>query len=178
MSTSTKKRKARRREGQKHVPKSNSRLLTFDTGADGPAQQARKSRMEDSMETEIIDGQAIRRNPNGVQRRRFAAQADRLAQEGRLSPEQAAAAEDWERITRAVLGGLGRSCLDFTPIGHDDPTPDDEDDRDRQDYRALCHTLGMQRSAELDRVCWRHEPVKRVDLLREGLEIVAGYFGY
>lgn len=176
---SGKKKKTRRKHSKATTGQAPSpRVLTFDTGADGPANAVRRSRMEDSMETEIIDGQAIRRNPNRVQRRRFAAQADTLAQEGRLSPEQAAAAEDWERITRAVLGGLGRSCLDFTPVGHDDSTPDDDDDRDRRDHRALCRSLGHQRAAELDRVCWRHEPVKRVDLLREGLAIVAGYFGH
>lgn len=77
-----------------------------------------------------------------------------LGREGILSSEQVDAARHWQvmrdRVQQELGIGLGRSCLDMSPVGHDDSDGDEELARWWRDTRTR---IGVQNIAILDRYC-------------------------
>ena len=126
-------------------------------------------------DTDPVTGKLI--NPNGVVGVRYLSEVHRLAEKGTLGPEHVHAADDWERLCRAVYGSPAqRSCLDTTPRGHDEPDEDGAD-QDREDFHAICKRVGRWEAAEMMRVIYQHAPCTRWDLLRAGLDKVAEFYG-
>ena len=151
----------------------------WDMGADGPAAKERHSVTTERGETDPVTGKV--RNPNGVTGVRYLSAVDRLTAAGVLPDSAPAAAEDYARLARAVRGSPAqRSCLDFSPVGHDGEHEDPAAARDWRDWREVQRRMGMLADAELSRLLWEQDGDGRVrDLgaLRQGLQVVAEYFG-
>jgi len=80
---------------------------------------------------------------------------------------------------RTRMVSPGRSCLDFSPVGHDgDNEPSHAELRDSQDRAKLFAKCdGPLVWAELRRVCFEHQPTKHLPSLRSGLDLCAVYWG-
>lgn len=151
----------------------------WDTGADGPANRARPHRVTERGETDPRTGKVI--NPNSVQGLAYLSAIDALVAAGALPDTAHSAAEDYARLARAVRGSPAqRSCLDFSPVGHEGEDEDPQAARDWRDWREVQRRMGMRADAELSRLLWEQDGDGRVrDLgaLRHGLQVVAEYFG-
>jgi hypothetical protein len=111
-------------------------------------------------------------NPNGVKGVRFNGNLDDLRAAGHLTDWHLDVAEAYEALCRAVRGPAAqRSCLDFSPVGHDDH---DTDPRDVRRHRDCLNALGVFQRAELDRVVWEQAPpsMRRLPLLVAALDAV------
>jgi len=104
---------------------------------------------------------------------------DRLAARGVITAEQRQAGLDYtELMRRTRLIGEGRSCIDFSPVGHDPDVYDDSGEiRDSQDRKELYLACGMMTWAELRRVCVEDRRPRDVARLREGLDVCERFFG-
>lgn len=131
-------------------------------------QLARRAyRVTERGETDPETGEV--RNPNGVTGVRF------LSEWARLDDRLQAAAEAYEDLRRRASGSPAqRSCLDFSPLGHDDPEPD----------RAAVKLLGRVRARltpverqEIDRVCWEGERARWPFVLAQALRKAADEMG-
>lgn len=88
-----------------------------------------------------------------------------------ITPEQEAAARDWQELKAAVRAELGlsqgRSCLDLSPAGHDDSDGDSEVMRRWREVEAR---LGLVKVGALDwTVVYGRKP-GNLPLLREALD--------
>lgn len=108
-----------------------------------------------------------------------ATELDRLRARGIITPEQCQGGLDLaDLLRRTRVTRVGRSCIDFEPVGHD---PDEYDDT------AEVKALGIRRSLyeKCGPLTWRclwetcvdEQPPRDVDRLRDGLRICADFFG-
>lgn len=104
---------------------------------------------------------------------------DRLGRAGVITPEQVQAGHDLAALlerTRLVSGG--RSCCDFSPVGHEgNAEPTHGELRDHRERAELHERCGHAVWADLRRVCHEgqrpHSPMR----LSEGLTICARFWG-
>lgn len=120
-------------------------------------------------------------NPNDVRGVKYLHTLDVLAVQGFLDDRHMDAADDWRRLCRAAYGSPAqRSCIDIGPVGYD--SGDDTDDADllaQREFRDLSSRLGRFQRAELIRCLWESDDnyTTRPELLRDGLSVVADYYG-
>ena len=128
-------------------------------------------------ETDPRTGKTV--NPNGVTGLRYLDAIDALVAAGALPDTAHSAAEDYARLARAVRGSPAqRSCLDIGPVGHDGEHEDPQAARDWRDWREVQRRMGMRADAELSRLLWQGDGrVRDLGALRQGLQVVAEYFG-
>lgn len=121
-------------------------------------------------------------NPNNVTGVRYLRTIDALISKGALPEHAKPAAEDYARLARAVRGSPSqRSCLDFSPVGHDGDLDDPQAVRDWRDWRAIQRSMGMLADAELSRVLWEADgdcEVRDLSALKHGLHVVAVFYGW
>ena len=85
------------------------------------------------------------------------------------------AAKVFETLRRRLSGSPSqRSCLDFSPMGFDASDGDPEAEADEKELRKA---LGFRHWRELDAVCYRHEPINSLQILCDGLDRVADFYG-
>lgn len=103
---------------------------------------------------------------------------DQMASKGIISSDQQQAGHDLAALmerTRLVAGG--RSCLDFTPVGHEgDAEPTHSELRDAKERRDLYGKLGAGAWAQLRMVCHEGHWPDRINDLRHGLDVAAKYW--
>ena len=80
-------------------------------------------------------------------------------------------------LERTRLGGAGRSCLDFSPVGYDDSEPSHQELRDAQERQEIYLGVGMFTFAELRRVCHENQRMRDKQRLTDGLDFCAKYWG-
>lgn len=94
----------------------------------------------------------------------------KLHRAGLISDAQESSARDWQRLkadVRAELGiNQGRSCLDISPIGHDDSEGDPEL---MARWREIEAELGSWKVGCLDWTCVLGHPPANLDLFRSAL---------
>ena len=109
-----------------------------------------------------------------------ATQLDRLHMRGVITAEQCQAGHDLAAILyRTRLVSAGRSCLDWTPVGPDtDDAPETwQQERDRvQRTRIFMRCRGQWVWPELVRTCRDDEPPRKIDALRDGLDVCIAEF--
>jgi len=161
----------RKRKGQKRVVDFSG----WHWDASTPEQRAHRTwRMTERGETDPDTGK--KRNPNDVRGVEFLTWIEIYAAQGEIEMHHLDAAWEYERLAREHRGSPAqRSCLDHSPIGHDEP---DVNPRDAELWGDVQRVLGVFERAELDRTIWRGEPTARMQLLRSGLEKVADIFGF
>jgi hypothetical protein len=98
----------------------------------------------------------------------------RLLSEGKVSSRQYDAGRAFEALAHRVRGGGPgqRSCLDFTPIGHDEGEGNEEMEREWKDLRSYLGFVGFQ---AVDAVCYRHEEAHPL-VLSQALSEAANFF--
>lgn len=106
---------------------------------------------------------------------------DRLAMSGVITEDQRQGGIDLAMVLhRTRLGSQGRSCIDFTPVGHpDDDAPEThQQQRDRQQRaQVFAACRGPWVWPELYRVCGQDHPPKHIESLRAGLDVCVKVFG-
>lgn len=104
---------------------------------------------------------------------------DVLHSRGVITGDQRDAGHDIAALLeRTRLVSAGRSCLDFTPVGHDDNRePTHGELRDTQERNDLYLGVGMLTFRELRHVCHEGNPPRSVDRLRDGLTFAAKMWG-
>lgn len=103
---------------------------------------------------------------------------DWLSARHRITPEQHAAGIMLTGLLdRTRLGSRGRSCLDFSPVGHDGDEISEQAIRDEQERADVYLGVGMASWAELRRVCQDHEKPRDIAKLHIGLDFCATYWG-
>lgn len=94
--------------------------------------------------------------------------------QGLLEPHHVDAFRQFEALARRMMGSPGqRSCLDFTPVGHDDSDGDPEAEREWKDVRAY---LGGQYLSVAIAMAYEQVPAQRT-LVRETGNKLATFFG-
>lgn len=84
----------------------------------------------------------------------------------------------FERIARGRLGSPGqRSCLDWTPKGHEAEDDTDDEIRAMREWRNLCTMMAQDTQRELLRVCWENTYPRDPNRMRLGLDITADWAG-
>lgn len=120
-------------------------------------------------------------NPNGITGVRYLRTIEALTAQGVLPEYALAAAGDYASLARAVRGSPAqRSCLDFSPVGHEGDVDDPQAERNWRDWRTLQRLMGMLADAELSRMLWEQDgdgDVLDLGALRRGLQVVAEYYG-
>jgi hypothetical protein len=100
---------------------------------------------------------------------------DVMRQNGTLTEEQATAGFDMANLiamTRMV--SQGRSCLDFSPVGHDGNLSDNA--QAGSDRTRLYSDMGQARWAECYRVCAEGRRPSNMAVLRDGLDVCVKFF--
>lgn len=122
---------------------------------------------------------ALEKNGPKAVRDMHAHPVDRLQHSGQITPEQAAAAYDYEKLYRASLQTpqARDSMTLWEPKGHES---DDGNPEAVKRYRDMCRKIGMIRERQLQWVCVElREPIGReVGQFREALNEASRYFGY
>lgn len=102
---------------------------------------------------------------------------DRLAAAGTITPRQREAGHGFEAVARGTLGSpAGRSCVDFTPVGHDGDDDDGSVDARRR-WDSLRRMLHPADRRELMAVCWEGAKPVSIDRLRRGLDATGDWMG-
>lgn len=103
---------------------------------------------------------------------------DQLAVQGRITAEQAHGGHDFAALMeRTRLVSAGRSCLDFTPVGHDgDADPTHGELRDIQERDELYLACGVAVWSEMRWVCCDHQAPRRLDRLIVGLDLCVRFW--
>lgn len=103
---------------------------------------------------------------------------DQMASKSIITSDQQQAGHDLAALmerTRLVAGG--RSCLDFTPVGHEgDAEPTHSELRDAKERRDLYAKIGAGVWAQLRMVCHEGHWPDRINDLRGGLDVAAKYW--
>jgi len=103
---------------------------------------------------------------------------DHLRAAGVITEDQCQGGMDFAAlIARTAMVRTGRSCIDFSPVGHieDEPTAQDEwDERERKELYLAC---GVATYRELWRVAVEGQPVRNIPRLRDGLDLCAKFWG-
>lgn len=99
----------------------------------------------------------------------------KLHRAGLISSIQEDAARSWQALKAAIRAELGisqgRSCLDMSPVGHDN----DEGDPDlMRRWREIEAELGSWKTGALDFTCVLGHPPRNLPLLRAALDAYAG----
>ena len=103
---------------------------------------------------------------------------DWLALRGHITGDQAQAGLMLAGLLdRTRLVGQGRSCLDFSPVGHDGDEVSERQMRDEQDRAEVYLGCGTYTWAELRRVCQDGLRPTDMDRLRTGLDFCAKFWG-
>jgi len=102
---------------------------------------------------------------------------DRLALAGQITREQCDGGHDFAALMeRTRMVGAGRSCLDFSPVGHDGDTEDPQDAIDNRDRAELYIACGQATWRLLRAVCVeQHRPTDIHDL-RFGLNLCVAFW--
>lgn len=108
-----------------------------------------------------------------------ATELDRLYAAEVIDADQRQGGLDFADLMRRTrLTSEGRSCIDFSPVGHDpeeyDDTQERQDSKARQDLYAV---VGPRTWHILRRVCIEDSRHANAVRLREGLDRCAEYFG-
>ena len=104
---------------------------------------------------------------------------DRLHRGGQITADQCQGGHDFAALLeRTRLGSRGRSCLDFTPVGHDgDAEPTHAELRDTNERWRLHLQCGAVTWREMRRVCSEGEPARDSIRLRDGLDRCVAMWG-
>ena len=161
----------RKRKGRKAAVEAEG----WQWDASTPEQRAARSwRMTDRGDVDPQTGKTV--NPNNVQGVTFLTPVEKLVAQGMLEDRHLDAAWEYERLRRVVWGSPAqRSCIDMSPIGHDEAEPPL---RDQERHDDIMRALGVFERAEMDRTVWRGEPSARPSLLASALTKIADLCGY
>ena len=97
---------------------------------------------------------------------------------GHITPAQWDAAEAYAELRERVWGMPGaRSCLDTTPVGHDEGDGDPQAEGALRVVSMHLDARGFIVRREVEAVCWQREAIGNMDALRDGLDVLVGYFG-
>lgn len=97
---------------------------------------------------------------------------------GLIDKRQAEAGEIFEEVARGGIGSpSSRSCIDFSPVGHDGDGDDDAAIRARSRWRSLQRMLSPSDRQECMAVCWQHVMPRSISRLRHALDIVGDWAG-
>lgn len=103
---------------------------------------------------------------------------DQLAALEAITPRQKEAGHEFEAVARGVLGSpAGRSCVDFSPVGHDTDDDDDAAVAAKRRWDSLRRMIRPDDRRELIRVCWEKRRPESMARLRRGLDGVGDWLG-
>lgn len=103
---------------------------------------------------------------------------DALAQRGVITERQREAGHGFEDAARGALGSpAGRSCVDFSPVGHDGDSDDEDAAAARKRWDSLRRMISPQDRKECLSVCWEGFRPASIDRLRRGLDATADWMG-
>lgn len=103
---------------------------------------------------------------------------DALAHAGRITARQREAGHIFEEVSRGAVGSpAGRSCVDFTPVGHDGDEDDEDAVRAQARWRSLRRMLHPAHRQECMAVCWEGKQPRSVARLRDALDCVGDWAG-
>ena len=103
---------------------------------------------------------------------------DRLHRAGRIDGDQLQGGHDFAALMeRTRMVSRGRSCLDFSPVGHDDSEPTHAELRDQEERAKLyLRCRGPWIWAELRRVCCDGHNPRDMPSLLAGLDMCAEFW--
>ncbi|MDF3904684.1 hypothetical protein [Paracoccus sp. AS002] len=103
---------------------------------------------------------------------------DALAERGVITARQCEAGHIFEAAARGALGSpAGRSCVDFSPVGHDGDGDDEETVRANKRWSSLRRMIRPDDRREMMAVCWQNAKPQRLEQLRRGLDATADWAG-
>jgi hypothetical protein len=103
---------------------------------------------------------------------------DALAVQRLITARQREAGHVFEEVSRGAIGSpAGRSCVDFTPVGHEGDEDDEDAVRAQARWRSLRRMLSPAHRQECMAVCWQGAQPVSMDRLRAALDVVGDWAG-
>lgn len=103
---------------------------------------------------------------------------DALAVRGAITARQQEAGQVFESAARGVMGSpAGRSCVDFSPAGHDGDDDEDAAITAKRRWDSLRRMIRPDDRRELLAVCWEGAAPRSMDRLRRGLDATGDWAG-
>jgi len=103
---------------------------------------------------------------------------DALAERGIITARQREAGHIFEAAARGALGSpASRSCVDFSPVGHDGDGDDEQAVRANKRWNSLRRMIRPDDRREMMAVCWQNAKPQRIQQLRRGLDATADWAG-
>ena len=103
---------------------------------------------------------------------------DAMAEMGAITARQCEAGHIFNGAARGALGSpSGRSCVDFSPVGHDGDDDDEAAVMADNRWNSLRRMIRPDDRRELMAVCWQNAKPQRLEQLRRGLDATADWAG-
>lgn len=103
---------------------------------------------------------------------------DALAERRVLTARQREAGHIFEDVVRGAMGSpAGRSCVDFSPVGHDGDVEDEDAIRAQRRWSSLRRMLRPADRQECMAACWQGQAPRSVERLRAALDAVGDWAG-
>ena len=163
------RRKERRKQKQEDMARARAEIWEDRDGKARPTEHRRRHGAfrlrdtEDAGVTVAVDEQATI--------------LDKMEALGTITKRQCQAGHMFNEVARAVIGSPSqRSCLDFSPVGHDGDDESPDAIRAASEWRSLRACLTSGQRNQCLRVCWQDLGPDSYHCMILGLNAVADFF--